>query len=93
MGETSALIDRPAAGLRREALGRALALYQERHAAEDGRLTATFEIITATGWSPADSQPKPLRPGSAQARLADALGVSERSAGERADPRGGSGGR
>jgi hypothetical protein len=38
---------------------------------------ATFEIITLTAWAPDESQPKPLRPGSAQTRLADALGVKE----------------
>ncbi|HDL16690.1 MAG TPA: SAM-dependent methyltransferase, partial [Rhizobiales bacterium] len=31
-------------------------------------------------------QPRPLRPGSASARLADALGARERSAGEKAGP-------
>ncbi|MEP4640061.1 MAG: SAM-dependent methyltransferase, partial [Yoonia sp.] len=46
--------------------------------AEDGkRVTATFEIITLTGWAPAESQPQPLRPGSAKTRLADALGTDE----------------
>ena len=37
-----------------------------------------IEILTMTAWAPHESQPKPLRPGSAQARLADALGVTER---------------
>ena len=50
----------------------------ERFAAADGRVPATFEILTLTAWAPHESQPKPLRPGSAQARLADALGVEER---------------
>jgi hypothetical protein len=38
---------------------------------------ATFEILTLTAWAPDASQPQPLRPGSAQTRLADALGVKE----------------
>jgi hypothetical protein len=46
---------------------------------------ATFEVIFLTGWAPGPGQPKPLRPGSAVARLADALGVPERSAGEKAE--------
>ena len=43
----------------------------------DGRVPATFEIITLTGWAPHESQQQPLRPGSAKARLADALGTVE----------------
>ena len=50
----------------------------------DGRISATFEIVFLTGWAPAPDQPQPLRPGSATARLADALGTRERPAGERA---------
>lgn len=81
MGETSALAD-PAPPLTRAILIRALALYAERFAV-DGRVPATFEVITATGWSPHESQQKPLAPGSAKMRLADALGVKEESAGEK----------
>jgi SAM-dependent methyltransferase len=76
MGETSALAD-IAPPLTRATLLRALALYAERHGAEDGRVPATFDILTATGWSPHESQQKPLKPGSAKMRLADALGVKE----------------
>lgn len=54
---------------------------------DDGFLTATFEIIFLTGWAPSDVQQKPLRPGSAKQRLADALGVDERPAGDPALPR------
>ena len=42
-----------------------------------GRITATFEIITLTGWAPSADQPPPLRPGSATTRLAEALGTTE----------------
>ena len=52
-------------------------------ATADGRVRATFDVIFLTGWAPAPDQPQPLRPGSARARLADALGAEERSAGER----------
>jgi hypothetical protein len=62
----------------RRLLLRAAEVYAERFAAADGRVPATFEILTLTAWAPHESQPKPLRPGSAQARLADALGVEER---------------
>jgi hypothetical protein len=45
---------------------------------------ATFDIVWLSGWAPHASQQQPLRPGAAQARLADALGVVERPAGEKA---------
>ena len=63
---------------------RALALYVERFAQPDGKVPVTFEIITLTGWAPHESQQKPLKPGSAKMRLADALGTVERSAGDKA---------
>ena len=47
----------------------------------DGRIPATFEIICLTGWAAHDSQQKPLRPGSAQARLAEALNTAEQPLG------------
>ncbi len=86
MGETNALVEWGARPLRRDVLMRACALYQERFAEPDGRIRATFEIVTLTGWAPHESQPKPLRAGSATTRLADALGTKEISAGEKAGP-------
>ena len=80
MGETNVLVDRPARPLTREVLGRALQLYLERFADDEGRIPATFEILTVTGWTPHESQQKPLKPGSAKMRLADALGTVERKA-------------
>jgi SAM-dependent methyltransferase len=77
MGETSVLVDRPSRPLTREVLARALALYVERFADANGRVAATFEILTITGWAPHESQQKPLKPGSAKMRLADALGTVE----------------
>jgi SAM-dependent methyltransferase len=76
MGETAALSDRPRP-LTRTVWAHAMALYAERFGAGEGRVRATFEILTMTGWSPHDSQQKPLQPGSAKMRLADALGVKE----------------
>jgi SAM-dependent methyltransferase len=84
MGETSVLVEGPRRPLTRRLVARAAELYAQRFAEPDGRIPATFEILTLTGWAPAASQPQPLRPGSARLRLADALGVRERSAGERA---------
>ncbi len=84
MGESNAAIDRRRAFTRREVLLRAAAIYAERFGGPDGRVRASFEILTLTAWAPAPSQPRPLRPGSAAARLADALGAVEKPAGERA---------
>jgi SAM-dependent methyltransferase len=83
MGAANALIERSRKPLRREVLFRAAAVYSERFADADGRIRATFDIISLSGWAPHESQQQPLRPGSAQARLADALGVAERPAGEK----------
>jgi SAM-dependent methyltransferase len=77
MGATNALAARRKTFLRRTTLTRALEIYQQRHAAGGGRVKASFEIIYLSGWAPHESQQKPLKPGSAAARLADALGVKE----------------
>ncbi|AMB43458.1 methyltransferase domain-containing protein [Methylobacterium sp. AMS5] len=77
MGLTNALHDRRRAPLRRATLMRAAAIYAERFSDADGRLRATFEILWLSGWAPHESQQKPLRPGSAKTRLADALGAAE----------------
>jgi len=58
-------------------LAHAVALYDRDNADPDGRVKATLELATLTAWSPHESQQKPLRPGSAKVRLADALGTSE----------------
>ncbi len=77
MGETSVLAERHPRQLTRQVLARAFELYIEKFAEPDGRVPATFEILTLTGWAPDPSQQKPLKPGSAKMRLADALGVVE----------------
>lgn len=78
MGETNALSARLRRPTRRAVFDRAAALYTEQHSTPEGRLPATFELICLTGWAPDESQPKPLRPGSAQMRLAAALGSEEK---------------
>ena len=77
MGETNVLLERSRTPLTRRVLGRAVELYAERFTEADRRVRATFEIITVTGWSPHESQQKPLPRGSAKMRLADALGTTE----------------
>lgn len=78
MGENNALATRLRHPSQRNVLLRAMQIYHESFGTDDGRIPATFEIITLTAWSPDDSQPKPLRPGSATQRLADALGTIEK---------------
>ncbi|QQA42910.1 methyltransferase domain-containing protein [Pelagovum pacificum] len=77
MGEQNALFGRLRKPTRRAVLMEAMAIYADRFAQPDGRIPATFEIVTLTGWAPDESQPKPLRPGSAKSRLADALETDE----------------
>jgi NADH dehydrogenase [ubiquinone] 1 alpha subcomplex assembly factor 5 len=86
MGESNALVERPRHFTRRATLLRAAARYAELFGRADGRVPATFELVTLTAWAPAASQPQPLRPGSARTRLADALGTVERPAGDKARP-------
>lgn len=76
MGEGNALAARLRHPTRRAVLERAAEKYQALQG-PDGRIPATFEIIVLTGWAPHESQQKPLRPGSAQARLADVLKSAE----------------
>lgn len=77
MGEASALAARPRRFTRRAVLAEAAARYAAAFGGPDGRILATFDVIFLTGWAAHDSQQKPLRPGSAAARLADALGAAE----------------
>lgn len=78
MGEANALQDRLRRPTRRAVILRAMELYVQAHGDAEGRVPATFEIVTLTGWSPDASQQQPLRPGSAKASLADALGTTEK---------------
>lgn len=78
MGATNLLVARDRRPLKRAVLLRAAEIYQEQFADPDGRVRATFEILWLSGWAPHDSQQKPLQPGSAKARLADALSTVER---------------
>jgi SAM-dependent methyltransferase len=84
MGEANALSERRRGFSRRDVLLRAAERYQALFADAAGRVPATFRIVTLTAWVPHADQPKPLRPGSAAARLAEALGGEERPAGDKA---------
>lgn len=86
MGASNMLVERRRIPVKRRVLSRAVEIYGERYPAQNGRIQATFEFIYLTGWAPDASQPKPLKPGSAQARLADVLGTAEIPAGEKTGP-------
>jgi SAM-dependent methyltransferase len=77
MGATNVLTERSRRFTSRNLFLKAAEVYQRRFADPDGKIRATFEIIWLTGWAPHESQQKPLKPGSAKQRLADALGVVE----------------
>ncbi len=73
MGMTNPLSGRSRTPLTRQFLMRAAQIYAERYSDPDGRIRATFAMIYVSGWAPHENQPKPLKPGSATVRLADAL--------------------
>ncbi|MEO1720205.1 MAG: methyltransferase domain-containing protein [Pseudomonadota bacterium] len=83
MGGSNMLAARPPRPMTRGLLMRACEIYSDRYRTSDGRIRATFEILTITGWAPHPDQPKPLKPGSATHRLADALGVDETALSDR----------
>lgn len=84
MGAANPLEARSRKPMRRDVLARALEIYAERFTGEDGKVRATFEILYLCGWGPHESQQKPLTPGSAKMRLADALHATEIPAGDKA---------
>jgi SAM-dependent methyltransferase len=73
MGATNILVERRKVPTRRATTLRMAQIYGERFADGDGRIRATFDVIWLSGWSPHESQQKPLKPGSAKASLADAV--------------------
>ncbi len=86
MGETNPMLQRLSRPTRRATIERAVEIYRQRHGGADGRVPATFQVLYMTGRHPDPRQQRALRPGSAGARLGDALGAAEHSAGEKAGP-------
>ena len=86
MGESGAAHARRKNFTRRATIFAMAERYRALFGGADGRIPATFQIVTLTGWAPHEAQPKPLRPGAARTRLADALGAVETPAGDKADP-------
>jgi hypothetical protein len=87
MGEANALYARHRSTPPRALFDMAEQLYRQHFSDAEGYLKATFEIVFLTGWAPSENQQKPLQPGSARNRLADALGVKERPTGDPVAPR------
>jgi SAM-dependent methyltransferase len=83
MGATNVLRERRRKPLKRTTLQAMAEIYDRRFSDQDGRVRASFEIIWLSGWAPHESQQKPLKPGSAVQRLADALGTREIPTGEK----------
>src|SRR5437763_1813458 len=73
MGATNILFARQRTPARRATMLRMAQIYTSRFADPDGRIRATFDIVWLSGWAPHESQPKPLKPGSAKASLAAAV--------------------
>jgi SAM-dependent methyltransferase len=84
MGGGNVLMARRKRPLPRRTLERAEAIYREHHSTAGGKVRATFEIVYLGGWAPHASQQPPLKPGTATARLADALHTKEHGAGDKA---------
>jgi SAM-dependent methyltransferase len=73
MGATNVLTERRRKPTRRSTMLRMAEIYAERFADADGRIRATFDIVWLSAWAPHPDQPKPLKPGSATARLEEAV--------------------
>ena len=78
LGLSNNLVGRSKVSVSRRLMGAAINHYQQAFADPDGRVRATVEVAWITGWAPHESQQQPLKPGSAKARLADALKVEEK---------------
>ena len=77
MGMTSILAGRSRKPVNKQLFLKAAEIYAERFSDPDGRIRASFPVIHLSGWAPHENQQKPLRPGSARTRLADALKTPE----------------
>jgi NADH dehydrogenase [ubiquinone] 1 alpha subcomplex assembly factor 5 len=77
MGASNVLSARRRVPVTRGLLMRACEIYQELFATADGRVPATFEVLTLTAWVPDESQPKPLKPGSATISMTKVLGKNQ----------------
>lgn len=75
LGLSNNLVGRSRTPVTRRLMGAAMTHYHRNFSDPGGRVRATVEIAWLTGWAPHESQQQPQKPGSAKARLADALKV------------------
>jgi SAM-dependent methyltransferase len=73
MGATNIMVERRRTPTRIATMLRMSEIYANRFSDPDGRIRASFDVIWLSGWAPHESQPKPLRPGSAKASLEAAV--------------------
>ena len=73
MGETNALIASAKHFLPRGVLMAAMEEYGREFSDAQGRIIASFELVTLIGWKPHASQPKPAKRGSGQVNLGSVL--------------------
>jgi SAM-dependent methyltransferase len=78
-GETNAILARDRRTPPRALFPLALSRLQGTHE----EVPVMLDMLMMTGWAPGPDQPKPARPGSANARLSDALGTVEHRTGDR----------
>ncbi|MCB1531583.1 MAG: methyltransferase domain-containing protein [Alphaproteobacteria bacterium] len=86
MGESNIIAERSRTNPGKDFFMEAARHYAQNYSEPDGRIRASFEVIFLLGWAPHESQQKPLAPGSAQKKLADALRTDEIKTGEKATP-------
>lgn len=73
MGETNAVAEQRKGLTRRATMLHALSKYADLFTGADGRMPATFQVLTMTAWKPHPSQQQPLKPGSGVVSLVEAL--------------------
>ncbi len=74
MGETNALVSSVKHFTPRRVMMAAMEHYQQHFTNEAGRVVATIQLVTLTGWKPHASQQQPAKRGSGKVNLRDALG-------------------
>lgn len=74
MGETNALVSSVKHFTPRRVMMAAMEHYQKNFSNEAGRVVATIELVTLTGWKPHESQQKPAIRGSGKVNLNEVLG-------------------
>jgi hypothetical protein len=78
MGAANPLAERERRPGSRRLFLRTAEIYAERFSDPDGRVRASFEVVSLSGWAPHESQQKPARRGSGQISLASVLGSEKR---------------